>query len=153
LFGHAELTLLVKSCGALVRSLAGGVRKSPHQVEVRLQGSVDWRDPWGRLTACAETLNLRGLTLDVNAPARQEGYHARWYASCRPPSAEEPDAWSAEVPLAVGGRSVGRITLTGPRDGEQMWRKVAAVAEVAEQIEAILDALAFPAAPRPEAAP
>jgi UDP-GlcNAc:undecaprenyl-phosphate GlcNAc-1-phosphate transferase len=148
LFGHAELTLLLKSCGALAR----GVLKSPHQVAVRLQGSVDWSDAWARLTARAERLNLRGLTLDVNAPALQEGFHARWYAPESGPSAEEPDVWSAEVPLAVNGRSVGRITLSGPRDGEQVWRKVAAFAEVAEQIEAILDARAFAAAARAEPA-
>jgi UDP-GlcNAc:undecaprenyl-phosphate GlcNAc-1-phosphate transferase len=142
LFGHAECVLLVKSCGALARSLAGGVLRSPHQVEVRLQGSVDWHDYWGRLTACAERLNLSGLTLDVNAPAMQEGYHARWYSSGGGRGAEEPEAWSADVPLSVAGRSVGRITLTGPSDGEPMWRKVAAVAEVAEQIEAMLDARA-----------
>lgn len=144
LFGHAEFMLLLKSFGAFLKSLVGRGRRGAHQVEVRLQGSVDWRDYWGRLTACAERLNLSGLRLDVNAPALQEGYHARWYGSGRV-NGEEPEVWSADVLLSVGGRSVGRITLTGARDGEAVWRKVAAVAEIGEQIEALLDARAFPA--------
>jgi UDP-GlcNAc:undecaprenyl-phosphate GlcNAc-1-phosphate transferase len=146
LFGHAEFLLLVKSGAALGRSLLGRHSASSHQVEVRLQGSVDWRGFWMLLTARAEQLNLSGLALDVNAPALQEGYHARWYGF-QPQAAEELQIWSADVPLAVAGRAVGRITLTGRHDGEATWRKVAAIAEVAEQIEAMLDARAGGVAP------
>ncbi|MGL4552597.1 MAG: hypothetical protein ACRC33_15600, partial [Gemmataceae bacterium] len=121
------------------RSFAGGSSEAGHQVEVRLQGSVDWTELWSRLLACADRGNLSGLVLDVNAPAVQEGYHARWYRAGQGHAAEEADAWYAELPLSVAGKSVGRITVSGERDREPVWRKVAAFAEIAEQIEAMLE--------------
>src|SRR5262249_44795068 len=87
------------------------------------------------------------LVLDVNAPAVQEGYHARWFRPAPGPAREEPEVWSAEIPLCAAGQAVGRITLSGPRDGEAVWRNVAGLAEIAEQIEAVLEPrLAAPAA-------
>jgi UDP-GlcNAc:undecaprenyl-phosphate GlcNAc-1-phosphate transferase len=145
LFGHAEMMLVLKSCGALARSLAGGAPgRTGNWIEVRLQGSADWRDLWGRLLGCTARLNLRSLVLDVNAPAVQESYHARWFRSSALPDHEEPEGWSAKIPLRAAGQPVGHITLTGSHDGEAVWRKVAAVGEVAEQIEAILEVGARP---------
>jgi UDP-GlcNAc:undecaprenyl-phosphate GlcNAc-1-phosphate transferase len=137
LFGHAEMMLVLKSAGALARSLWGASGEKGHQVEVRLQGSANWCVLWRRLLTCADGLHLRSLVLDVNAPAFQEGYHARWF-SAPGPEAEEPDLWSADIPLTAAGQAVGRVTITGLRDGEAVWRKMAAVAEVAEQIEVVL---------------
>jgi hypothetical protein len=67
----------------------------------------------------------------------QEGYHARW-SSGPAPQSHEGEVWSADIPLALAGQAVGRVTITGYRDGEAVWRKVAAVTEVAEQFEAVL---------------
>jgi UDP-GlcNAc:undecaprenyl-phosphate GlcNAc-1-phosphate transferase len=139
LFGHAEMMLVFQSAGALARSLSAGAGGQEHEVEVRLQGSGDWRVLWRRLLACADGLNLSGLVLDVNAPAVQEGYHARWFRRAGRAGREEPEVWSADIPLTATGQPVGRITITGQRDGVAVWRKVAAVAEVAEQIEAVLE--------------
>jgi UDP-GlcNAc:undecaprenyl-phosphate GlcNAc-1-phosphate transferase len=147
LFGHAEMMLILASAGALARSLSAAAAGSGHQVEVRLQGSADWRALWRRLLNRADGLNLRSLVLDVNAPAVQEGYHARWFRAAGA-GREEPEVWSADIPLTAAGQSVGRITITGQRDGEAVWRKMAAIAEVAEQIEAVLEArVGFPVQP------
>jgi UDP-GlcNAc:undecaprenyl-phosphate GlcNAc-1-phosphate transferase len=149
LFGHAEMMLVLKSAGALARSLSGASGEKGHQVEVRLQGSANWCVLWRRLLTCADGLNLRSLLLDVNAPAVQEGYHARWFRG----SATEPDegeVWSADIPLTAAGQAVGRVTITGFRDGEAVWRKMAAVAEVAEQIEAVLARQSQTSNPNPQ---
>jgi UDP-GlcNAc:undecaprenyl-phosphate GlcNAc-1-phosphate transferase len=146
LFGHAEMVLVLKSCSALARSLAGGAPADGHQVQVRLQGSADWRELWGLLVACTQRLNLHSLVLDVNAPAAQEGYHARWFSPSGGPEAEEPEGWSARIPLRAAGQPVGSITICGAHDGQPVWRKVADVAHLAAQIEAVL-------APRPEPIP
>lgn len=139
LFGHAELMLVLKSCGALAKSVAGGSSTNGHQVQVRLQGSVDWRDLWARLTDCATRLNLRSLVLDVNAPSVYEGYHARWFRTDAQRHSEDAEVWSADLPLSAHGKAVGRVTLTGFNDDLAVWRKMAVVAEVAEQIEALLE--------------
>jgi UDP-GlcNAc:undecaprenyl-phosphate GlcNAc-1-phosphate transferase len=145
LFGHSEMVLVLKSAGVLARSLSGGPHQG-HQVEVRLQGSADWRVLWQRLLSCAERLNLRGLVLDVNAPAVQEGYHARWFRTSAGDGREDAAVWLAEIPLTAAGQSVGRVTITGERDGEAVWRKLAAIAEIAEQIEAVLETWPTPRA-------
>jgi UDP-GlcNAc:undecaprenyl-phosphate GlcNAc-1-phosphate transferase len=137
LFGHAEMMLVLKSAGALARSLSGASGEKGHQVEVRLQGSANWCVLWRRLLSCADGLNLRSLVLDVNAPAVQEGYHARWFRGPGP-EPEGAEVWLVDIPLTAAGQAVGRVTITGPHDGEAVWRKVAAVAEVAGQIEAVL---------------
>jgi UDP-GlcNAc:undecaprenyl-phosphate GlcNAc-1-phosphate transferase len=138
LFGHAEMMLVLKSAGALARSFSGASGENGHQVEVRLQGSANWCALWRRLLICADGVHLRSLVLDVNAPAMQEGYHARWFSGPAP-EPQEGEVWSVDIPLTAAGQSVGRLTITGLRDSEAVWRKVAAVAEVAEQIEAILE--------------
>jgi UDP-GlcNAc:undecaprenyl-phosphate GlcNAc-1-phosphate transferase len=148
LFGHAEMMLVLKSAGALARSLSGASGQKGHQVEVRLQGSANWCVQWRRLLTCADGLNLRSLVLDVNAPAVQEGYHARWFRGAGP-NPEEPEVWSADIPLTAAGQAVGRVTITGLRDGEPVWRKVAAVAEIAVQIEAVLEEKSPTSNPKP----
>jgi UDP-GlcNAc:undecaprenyl-phosphate GlcNAc-1-phosphate transferase len=149
LFGHAEMMLVLKSAGALARSLSGTSGEKGHQVEVRLQGSANWCVLWRRLLTCADRLNLRSLVLDVNAPAVQEGYHARWFRGPGPEPGEA-EVWLVDIPLSAAGQAVGRVTITGPHDGEAVWRKVAAVAEVAEQIEAVLASRSPTSRPEPQ---
>ena len=94
---------------------AGGTVR---QLEVRLQGSADWEG----LVARADRPAPSGSTcvtvrFNVNAPALQEGYHARWDS----PGRRDRGAsrlWRAEMPLAVGGQTVGRLEITGRRDDE-----------------------------------
>jgi len=79
LFGFAEF-LLVKnhvsaSAGAFFRRTTAD---KPQQVETHLQGSGEWGSLWRELTAYAKDQNLGSICLDVNAPAIQETYHARW---------------------------------------------------------------------------
>src|SRR5262249_35566120 len=79
LFGHAEFLLvkdrLIATAVSLLRVRANG---KAHQIEVRLQGSADWKELWGVLTTYAQQLNLTTVHLDVNVPLIHEGYHARW---------------------------------------------------------------------------
>src|SRR5262249_41151655 len=60
LFGHAELVLLHKRCAALaVAFLKASDGRQVRELEVRLQGTADWKELWARLTACAQELNLK----------------------------------------------------------------------------------------------
>lgn len=52
LFGHAEFRLLSQTAGAIMRSLLHSPAR-PKEMEVRLQGSMDWKDLWQELVATA----------------------------------------------------------------------------------------------------
>jgi UDP-GlcNAc:undecaprenyl-phosphate GlcNAc-1-phosphate transferase len=84
-------------------------------MEVRLQGSRDWRQLWTVLTEEAERLDLQQLLLDVNAPALHEGYHARWDKFRA--SDESPILWRFEIPLSADGHAVGRLEIAGQPEG------------------------------------
>ena len=105
LFGHAEFLLIKERIiGAFASSFSWKTKKSEHALEVRLQGSADWKELWRSLTACASRLDLKTIRLDVNAPAIYEGYHARWDRFDQ--GADKQSSWRFEIPLAVGGQIV-----------------------------------------------
>jgi hypothetical protein len=140
LFGHAEAGLIHKRLQSIFRTfLTPRTRRSPHQVEIRLQGSVCWQDSWNRLTECAEELQLRRVRLDVNAPFIGEGYHARW-DNWR--GEEDETLWRTDIPLVVRGRTVGHVQFFGERDHLCVSEKVAVIAQVVEDIESLVLALA-----------
>jgi UDP-GlcNAc:undecaprenyl-phosphate GlcNAc-1-phosphate transferase len=131
LFGYAEMALVKERLLALL--LAGKGKGLPRQIEVRLQGSADWRELWRILTAVAGQLGLHQLRLDVNAPSLHEGYYACWD---HPAEVKETRGlWRAEIPLTAGGLAVGRVELAGRPDAEPVWQKIAAVARVVEEFE------------------
>jgi UDP-GlcNAc:undecaprenyl-phosphate GlcNAc-1-phosphate transferase len=139
-FGYAELVLVQKRAASLAASLLVS-RSGAQQVEVRLEGSADWPELWSRLTESAERLKLVTVSLDVNAPALQEGYHARWHLAGEPDEGPRGD-WRTEIPLVACGHVVGRVEMTGRRDGEDFTSKVAAVAHLAQQVEEAVSRLA-----------
>lgn len=147
LFGHAEFLLLKERLVQLLKSQTHGRRQGLiHQMSVRFQGSVNWAKLWQNLTAQAATLELRTVCLDVNAPAIQEGYHARWDRFQGNADAAAP--WHAEFPLLVHNQHVGHLQITGERGEEAVGPKLTAIARWVEEIEEAV-ALRIPApAPR-----
>lgn len=138
LFGYAELLLVVHSGRHLARAVFGSAVRE-RRLQVRLQGSAGWDEWWDRLAEQANRLNLRSLALDVNAPAHQEGYHARWNRP-GPPAGEAPDHWSAVIPLTAWGQAVGQVFVTGGTDAEPAWRKLAVLTGLTDEVEAVLAA-------------
>lgn len=138
LFGHAEFLLLKErllECCTPGRQVNGRTR----QMEVRLQGSADWKLFWLSLTTHAEDLKLQSMCLDVNAPAIHESYHARWGRSSR--EEEMTTLWRAELPLMVNGQVIGRLELTGLPDEQPISSKVATLSTWVEAFEIALSRL------------
>ncbi len=133
LFGHAEFALLLQRLRIFGKSLMQAPPEGGREIEIRLQGSLDWRELWKRITACAPMLNLCRLRLDVNAPAIGEGYHVRWDRGrvCD----EATSLWRVQIPLAVDGRVIGDVEVAGRPDDEPIWEKIAALARMIEQFE------------------
>jgi UDP-GlcNAc:undecaprenyl-phosphate/decaprenyl-phosphate GlcNAc-1-phosphate transferase len=134
LFGHAE-AVLIKNRLLSMLSPFSHVR----QMEVRLQGSVAWKDLWQTLKVLAGELNLEQLLLDVNAPALHEGYHARWDHPHK--WSEEIPLWHLEIPVTVRGVSVGRLVMAGKPDEQPVWSKIAIVMKVVDEFARPIPAL------------
>jgi UDP-GlcNAc:undecaprenyl-phosphate GlcNAc-1-phosphate transferase len=126
LFGFVETVLLCERLAALWAS-----PKAPRRLEVRLQGSHDWKELWDMLTEQAEQLGLQQLLLDVNVPSLHEAYHARW-DRVQTTTAEGLTLWRFEVPLLSRGHAAGRLQIAAPPDAVPAWSKIATLTEVVE---------------------
>jgi UDP-GlcNAc:undecaprenyl-phosphate GlcNAc-1-phosphate transferase len=153
LFGFAEFLLVKERIAAVVNQVRHGHEHGRiHQINVHLQGSANWKDLWRELTASAHELGLRTMTLDVNAPAIHEGYHARWDRTNTDQS-EVSGYWRVEIPLTVNRQIVGRFDVVGLRGEEPAWQKLAALAKIVEDIELTISAMADSKLPTPISAP
>jgi UDP-GlcNAc:undecaprenyl-phosphate/decaprenyl-phosphate GlcNAc-1-phosphate transferase len=125
LFGYAEAMLIKERVLNLLQP-AGPAR----QMEVRLQGSSDWRPLWKLLTEAAERLQLREMLLDVNAPALHESYHCRWD---RPAEAEESLVlWRVSIPLSAAGQALGRLEIAWPPDRMPVSQRIEELTQVVD---------------------
>ncbi len=134
LFGHGELALLGQRFRSLASSFLGRPRQqgSNHSA-VRLQGSLNWNELWVGVKDLSEPLNLKALRLDVNAPAIQEGYHARWDRMAD--DAEDRVVWRAELPLEVRKQVIGRLEVIGYQDEEPVWQKILTLGKLVQGFE------------------
>ena len=132
-FGLAEFRLIGSRAGATYRSVRGP--KDAVESAVQLQGSAEWKEFWRKLVRLAEALEVTSLRLDVNAPAWHESFHGRWDRSdSRVGVYLAADYWRAEVPVAVQGAVVGKLSLVGSAARlpmvEQLGRMTAALPDV-----------------------
>src|SRR5262249_18766123 len=70
---------------------------------------------------------------DINAPVIHEGYFARWDLGHNQP--EDEELWEAAIPVPLGDRAVGQLVVSGSRDGEPVWQKIATLTELVEAFE------------------
>ncbi|MGF1579455.1 MAG: glycosyltransferase family 4 protein [Gemmataceae bacterium] len=132
LFGSAEAILVKERLVALGSSLlTPRTEGRAKQLEVRLQGSVDWNTLWNAITDKAEALQLRQVRLDVNAPSLHENYHARWEISTR--ETEHDTQWRVEIPISIRTIDVGRILIVGSSDSEAIWVAIESITALIEE--------------------
>jgi UDP-GlcNAc:undecaprenyl-phosphate GlcNAc-1-phosphate transferase len=151
LFGRAELELFAKRLVHFTSSFleVPGEGKS-RRLEVHLQGTTGWHELLEAVTTQAFELNLQAASLKVSAPALHEEYHGQWQRF-----EEELDGatlWHIEIPLAVQGRTVGRLQVSGFQDPEPLVGKVAVITQVMEHFAAGLGSDEVPCVPLGEPA-
>jgi len=144
MFGHVELQLLGSRTKTLLLSLVSLRTPSPEprkgrQSSFRLQGTRGWDLLWNSLLESTEKLNLSGMNLDVNVPAAHEGYHASWRSIHWSDSSE---LWRAEIPLCAGQQIIGRLTISGERDGGSVCETIERLMDLLSPFEAQLMELA-----------
>jgi UDP-GlcNAc:undecaprenyl-phosphate GlcNAc-1-phosphate transferase len=113
-FGHHEFVLVCQSVKrfltSFVPTLQHPLNGTKNQIRAHLQGNRQWEDAWETLTDFAERFDLHSVQLNVQMPAIEEDFHARWNRKGLP---DEHEAWSADIPLFLGDRTVGRLKITG----------------------------------------
>jgi UDP-GlcNAc:undecaprenyl-phosphate GlcNAc-1-phosphate transferase len=142
LFGHAEMHLVLRRLQTLLPSLPFSAREPrARQIEVRLQGSLDWRELWLQILTRAPSLNLRRVRFDINAPVIHESYHARW--DLRHDHTEDEELWEAAIPVTLQGRTIGLLVASGSRDAEPVWQKIATLTNLVETYEPVGHSLSW----------
>jgi UDP-GlcNAc:undecaprenyl-phosphate GlcNAc-1-phosphate transferase len=143
LFGHSEFELARKRLlSTAVSFLRIRSRTKPRALETHIQGSAEWTHLWDSFVAQAGKLNLKTICLDVNAPSIHESYHARWDCPGKDETdSENPSLWFSEIPLVVDEQVVGRLEIVGQRDHEPVWKKVAVLTRLGEDVEAAISAI------------
>ena len=138
-FGYGELLLV----GDRLKGLVGSLLKlrgplGPQDSAIQLQGSGAWTDPWTHLTQTAEEMELKHLRLDINAPSLHESYHAHWDHPCDEDAEFGDNSWNVAIPLVWQGQTVGRLEAAGWRDDLPVWKKIATLSELVEDLELTL---------------
>jgi UDP-GlcNAc:undecaprenyl-phosphate GlcNAc-1-phosphate transferase len=141
LFGRAEFLLFWNRFRSILRTTMPGLAGSSVEAAssaVRLQGSRRWNLLWEALTESAEKFHATRLHLDLDLPMIQESYNATWE---KPDRCDREVSWQMEIPLVVGLTQVGRLNVTGQRNGVAMCCNIEPLLEVVDSIESQLSSL------------
>jgi UDP-GlcNAc:undecaprenyl-phosphate GlcNAc-1-phosphate transferase len=138
-FGHGEWLLVAERLKGLAASLlklrsTGRAQDSTF----RLQGSGAWADPWAKLTHFADVSDLKTIRLDINAPMLHESYYASWANPVGDDAEAGEASWSVAIPLIWQSQTVGRLEVSGGRDGTPVWKTIATLTEFVDELELIL---------------
>ncbi len=133
-FGLAEFKLVINKTNTLMRSFIFlPQHRNSHQVSVRLQGERDWDLCWQVLREFAEKSDLVQLTMDLNLPWIHESFHAKFQQTDRHLAPEEQ--WTAELPLLVNDRIIGRIDLVGGVGESTFYDTIGELADVLSSLQ------------------
>ncbi len=140
-FGHTEFTLIRRRVRSTVHSLISrGERSGQHPVAeaLCLQGTRQWDHVWSALVEPADKLGITAIHLDLNLPMLQEAYNGSWQR-LTPPQSDR--AWHVDVPLVLDGTAVGRLTLTGEKNGASLESTLDPLVTILDSIETELSTL------------
>ncbi len=142
-FGHGELSLAVDSLKNLASSMVTIQRDSkPRHSAVRIQGNGPWTEFWAALVKFAEAMSLKTIRLDINVPSLHEGYHGRWEHATPADSNPGSTTWNANIPLVWRDQTVGRLEVSGMRDEQPAWIKIAELTKLVDELEKTLTRIA-----------
>jgi len=140
-FGRVELLLVgshLRNVGRKLVSPLFGHRGRAWQTSVRLQGSQEWQLLWTTFVESADKLGLTEIRLDISVPNVHEAYHAAWE---RPRRFKSEFLWRVEIPLVFGTQPVGRIRISGERNGQSACLDIQQLMELIEPFETRLQTL------------
>jgi hypothetical protein len=83
-------------------------------------------------------MELKTMRLDINAPALHESYYASWENPSDDDSEAGEASWNVSIPLTWQGQTVGRLEVSGGREGMPVWKKIAMLTERVDELELVL---------------
>ena len=141
-FGRVELLLVGTGLRRVGRMLVAPIvsrQLSPWQSSIQLQGMHQWELLWAAFVESADKLRLTEIRLDVNVPTAHEAYHASWE---RPRRSKNNRCWRVDIPLVINDCPIGRVRITGQRNGQSACLDIQQLMELIEPFEARIQALA-----------
>ena len=139
LFGKSECRLVLARVGQAFRYPGQtGMESGKSGMFICLQGSGPWKEIWQELLTQAGELNLQAVFLDVNMPVVHESIHARWTKAGG--SLATGTCWKIELPVLQLGMVVGRVTLQGDPQDEEVWRVLASMQPLLAKFAALIQA-------------
>src|SRR5262245_22408723 len=140
LFGYNEARLILQRLHYLARQTLRFQADAGPELAVQIQGTINWRPIWDRVSAEARRLKLRQVRLDIEAPAIGESFHARMDRGFNTNS-EALRELKIVFPLEVGGRVIGRLEVLGDRAAAPLALIVGEVTELVHEMERIAEEL------------
>ena len=137
-FGFAELRLIFTLCWSFISSffVAPKNDQKTRHVSVQLQGDRDWDLCWQVLREFASKSQLHQMTMDLNLPWLHESFHAKYQQTEFHVSSDEQ--WSAELPLCVEDRIIGRVDVIGDVNRSAFTETVCELSDVLASLEPYL---------------
>ncbi|MGI9516181.1 MAG: MraY family glycosyltransferase, partial [Pirellulaceae bacterium] len=134
-FGFAEYKLITSRSKSILRSFftMPRIEESSHHASVRLQGERNWDLCWQVLREFAENKHLHNLTMDLNLPWIHESFHANYTKATRKVPPDE--RWTAEIPLVVNERVIGRIDVESSIHEHSFGEIVAELSEILDSLQ------------------
>jgi UDP-GlcNAc:undecaprenyl-phosphate GlcNAc-1-phosphate transferase len=146
LFGHGEFLLVKQHMLAMAHTWLR-LGKGQTNLQVRLQGTINWDVLWEDLKSCAAEMRLESLALVVDAPVKHELYHAFWRQHGAHRANQRP-VWHAEFPICSNGGTFGTVRASGPAEDNAFSEKIASLTSIVQSFPP-LAALAAPYAQEP----
>jgi len=147
LFGISELRLITHRAYAVFETARK--KKSNYEVAVHVQGHVNWRSLWQKMTEQASLLGMQSLCLDVNAPAWHESFHGRWDRADSRIALSTQHCWKLELPVPCRDKIIGKMILIGMPDALPISESLAIFWDLLREVEVLLPELKRPAAGEP----
>ena len=136
-FGFAEYKLITSRSKSIMKSFltmpSRDEELSSHHASVRLQGERNWDLCWQVLREFAEGKQLHNLTMDLNLPWIHESFHAKFTRAKR--TAAPNERWTAEIPLVVKDRIIGRIDVQSSIHEHSFGEVVAELNEILDSLQ------------------
>ena len=129
---------------SLVRAPPGPWGRGTRRYPARLPGQR-WRlgGPLGSTHRLSfAEMALRTMRLDINAPALHEMFNGRWVNPCEEDVEAVVTSWNVAIPLVWRDQTVGRLEVSGKRDEQPVWVKIATLTKLVDDLELALSKIA-----------
>lgn len=135
-FGFAEFKLVSKKAMSYGKSfLVLGSREKDENAKhssIQLQGDRNWEVVWQSVREFSEKHHIDEITMDLDLPWIHESFHATYRD---PKNGHETGQWSAEVPVQLKDRLIGRLLVKANIESCNVYEVVPLLIDAIESLQ------------------